>query len=117
MDARVKSSKRGRAFWPLFKAFLNLLRGHRATLAAALGTLTISTLLGLIPPYGSKLVFDYVLNAGTSASKPLPPHLTQYLPSEPRKLLMDVGLAMIGITLVSIIISIWGRWQTTRITK
>ncbi len=69
MDGRIKSNKRSRSFWPLFRAFLKQLRGHGRTMALALLTLSISTLLGLLPLYGTKLVVDNVLD-----TKPLPPH-------------------------------------------
>jgi ATP-binding cassette subfamily B protein/subfamily B ATP-binding cassette protein MsbA len=111
MDGRIKSNKRSRSFFPLLREFLKLLRGHRATVAAALATLTVSTLLGLMPLYGSKLVVDNVLG-----SHPLPARLA-HLPAEPRQLLLVVGIVMIVITLLSILFSIWGRWQTTRIAK
>jgi len=112
-DGRVKSIKRSRAFWPLFRAFLGLMRGHGSTLVMALGTLTISTLLGLLPLYGTKLVVDNVLD-----SKPLPAQAAWlHLPHEPRKLLAIVGGGMIALTMASIAFSIWGRWQTTRIGK
>src|SRR5438045_1321691 len=38
-------------------------------------------------------------------------------PPDPRRLLAVVGLALIVTTVVSIILSMWGRWQATRITK
>lgn len=113
MDGRVKSNKRSRSFFPLFREFLKLLRGHRFTITAALATLSVSTLLGLLPLYGSKLVVDNVLG-----SQPLPPRLAPlHLPTDHRRLLLVVGLGMITITILSIIFSIWGRWQTTRIGK
>ncbi len=113
MDGRTKSNKRSRAFWPLFGSFLSLLRGHRGTLATALLTVSISTILGLLPLYGTKLVVDNVLD-----SKPLPRQVARlHLPAEPRSLLAIVGLAMISLTILSIAFSVWGRWQTTRINK
>ncbi|MFI5379053.1 MAG: ABC transporter ATP-binding protein [Tepidisphaerales bacterium] len=113
MDGKVKSNKRSRAFMPLFWSFLTLLRGHRGTLATALGTLTVATVLGLVPLYGTKLVVDNVLD-----TRPLPPQLRALrLPADPRLLLAAVGVGMISFTLLAIAFSIWGRWQTTRITK
>src|SRR3954464_15187724 len=110
---QTKSTKRTRPFFALFKEFFQTVRGHRGTMAAALCTVSVSTLLGLIPLYGTKLVFDNVLD-----TKPLPPAVARLgMPTEPRHLLAMVGLLMIGITVVSVIVNIWGRWQTTRITK
>jgi len=113
MDGRVKSNKRSRSFLPLFKAFLSLLRGHRRTILLALLVLSLSTLLGLLPLYGTKIVIDSVLD-----TKPLPREISfLHLPHSPRTLLAVVGLGMIGLTSLSILLSIWGRWQATRITK
>jgi ATP-binding cassette subfamily B protein/subfamily B ATP-binding cassette protein MsbA len=108
-----KSTRRSRTFFTLLRSFWSLLRGHHATLIAALCTLSVSTLLGLIPLYGTKLVFDNVLD-----TKPLPARLHWLpLPTDQRRLLALVGIGMIAITLADVGIGIWGRWQTTRITK
>ena len=113
MDGKVKSNKRTRSFMPLFWSFVGLLRGHRATLAMALATLSVATVFGLVPLYGTKLVVDNVLD-----TRPLPPQLrAMHLPTDPRLLLAAVGVGMIPLTLLSLAFSIWGRWQTTRITK
>ncbi|HEX8914890.1 MAG TPA: ABC transporter ATP-binding protein, partial [Humisphaera sp.] len=107
-----KSTRRSRPFLALLRGFWGLLRGHRGMLAAALATASVSTLLGLVPLYGTKLVFDNVLD-----SKPLPPLAARFLPSSPRSLLALVGASMIAITVVSVFLSMWGRWQMTRVTK
>ena len=78
-----KSIKRSRSFFGLLKAFFGLLRGHRPTLAAALITLAVSTILGLVPLYCPKLIVDNVLD-----TKPLPQELSWLkLPTDPRRLL------------------------------
>src|SRR5687767_9792994 len=83
-----KSTHRTRAFVPLLKAFWGLLGSHRKMLGLALVTASVSTLLGLIPLYGTKLVFDNVLD-----TKPLPPEAARFaLPSDPRSLLAVVGV-------------------------
>jgi ATP-binding cassette subfamily B protein/subfamily B ATP-binding cassette protein MsbA len=108
-----KSTKRSRTFLALLRDFWRLLRGHHLTLGLALGTLATSTLLGLVPMYCAKLVFDNVLD-----TKPLDPHLARLpIPHEPYKLLVFVGVVMIGVTFVSVVVGMWGRWQATRITK
>jgi ATP-binding cassette subfamily B protein len=112
-DGVGKSTRRSRPFISLYQEFWRLLRGHHATLIAALGTLATATLLGLVPFYGSKLVFDNVLG-----TQPLPPIMARLgLPTDPRRLLAVVGLAMISVTAASVLFSMWGRWQATRITK
>jgi ATP-binding cassette subfamily B protein len=105
---------RSRTFVQLFVQFLKLIRGHSWVIAAALTTLTVSTLLGLVPMYGMKLVFDHVLG-----NHPPSPKLTHWvtLPSDRKLLLGVVAGGMILLTLVSLLISTWGRWHMTRLTK
>ncbi len=108
-----KSTKRSRSFVSLLKSFIILLRGHRATLAAALCTLAVSTTLTLVPLYLTKVVFDNVLD-----TKPLPHELAKlHFPTDPHRLMAIVGVTMLAITVVSVTVGIWGRWQATRITK
>ncbi len=98
----------------LLKHFLTLLKGHRGRVAAALGTLTIATLLNLAPPAATKIVIDYVL-----AAKPLPALLsgTLHLPTDRPKLLGAVAIIVVAISVVALSIGTWGRWQTTKTTK
>jgi ATP-binding cassette subfamily B protein/subfamily B ATP-binding cassette protein MsbA len=98
---------------PLVLAFWGLVREHRWTLAAALATLTLSTGLGLALPYSTKLAIDYVLT-----DHPGPKGLPWGLAEHPRKtLLLWLSLAMISVTLLNVMVGMWGRWQTTRLTK
>ena len=63
--------KSERSFLNLLAAFFGLIRQHRVTIGIALGLVTFSTLLALVPPYGTKLVVDNVL-----AGNPLPATMT-----------------------------------------
>src|SRR5436309_787002 len=72
-DAR-KSKKRTRSFMRLLSEFWKLLKEHRGALFLSLGALAISTLLGLVPLYGTKIVFDSVLR-----DNPLPVHLPGWI--------------------------------------
>ena len=56
----------------LLGEFWGLIRPHRATIYVALATLSVSTLLGLAPLYGTKIVFDNILG-----DRPLPQRLTR----------------------------------------
>ncbi|MCH8211548.1 MAG: ABC transporter ATP-binding protein [Planctomycetes bacterium] len=98
----------------LLKQFFGLLQGHRTRIAAALGALTIATLLNLAPPAATKIVVDYVL-----AAQPLPAVLsdTLRLPTDRPKLLAAVAIIIVVLSLVAISIGTWGRWQTTKTTK
>lgn len=109
-----KNKPRSRSFRVLLTEFLKLLRGHRGTLAVALGALAVSTLFGLIPLYGTKIVFDSVLR-----DPPLPTQLPEWLslPTDRRQLLTAVAVGMVLLAAVSEAFGLWSRWQTTRMTK
>ena len=106
---------RYRSFFRLLGSFFGLLAGLRSRLMLALGTLTVATILNLAPPAATKVVVDYVLIPGN----PVPAFLTDVLglPSEPRRLLAAVALAIVVIAVVSITLGMWGRWQATKTTK
>ncbi|MEY2724338.1 MAG: hypothetical protein RLZZ458_205, partial [Planctomycetota bacterium] len=104
---------RVRTSWQLVLQFLQLLRPYRGPLFLALLTVTLSTLLGLLPPAGTKFVVDYVLDG-----KPLPGWFTRY--SSLRGPLPLLSLTVAVVTLVSLVriaIHLWGRWHATRISK
>ena len=105
---------RSRNFRKLLVDFIELLRGHRRILAFALAAMTVSTLLSLIPLGGTKIVFDSVLR-----EHPLPPRVPHWipLPTGRRQLLIAVASIMAGLAILSESISLWSRWQATRITK
>jgi ATP-binding cassette, subfamily B, bacterial len=113
-DDRKQNYRRSRSFLRLVKEFWGLLEGHRGMLAVALFALGISTLLGLIPLYGTKIVFDGVLR-DQPLSTGLPPWL--HLPSDRRELLTVVAVAMVILAIGSEIFGLWSRWQATRMTK
>ncbi len=107
-----KKSSRARSLSALLKKYWLLLRGNRRTLAASLATLSVATVLGLLPPYATKLVFDYVL-AETPPEKPL-----MFLPNTDRVTLLYVICGVVfAVSLVAVALSMWGRWQCTRLVK
>ena len=110
----VKSTHRSRSFMELLKCFWGYLDGHHRTVYWFLFTLSISTVLGLIPLYGTKLVVDNVLG-----ERPLPPEVSNWitLPSDRSGLLMMIAIGMVGLSVVSLLINLWGRWQATRVSK
>ena len=115
LDSIVKpAGARQRSFVELLRQFFALLKGQGSRIALALTTLTIATVLGLVPPAATKVVVDYVL-----IDNPLPAVLTErlHLPSDRRALLGTVALGIVVISLVSISVSMWGRWQATKTTK
>ncbi len=54
------------------------------TVALSLATLTVATVLSLIPPAATKFVVDYVLGG-----KPLPANVPAWVPRDPWLLLLD----------------------------
>ena len=109
-----KHRPRSRSFSRLFAQFWGLLHGHRRTLALMLAAVSLSTLLGLAPLYGTKIVFDGVLR-----EHPLPAGLPRWihLPQNPKQLLTVVVVGMVALAAVSELVGLWSRWQATRMTK
>ncbi len=116
------ASRRHRSFPALFIAFVKLIRRYHAVVAFCLMTATVSTLLGLLPIYGTKIVFDYVL----SDRSPLPwlssvlawaPGIDSTTPPGGKGLLLAVAFGMVGLSLASLAVGMLGRWQLTRTTQ
>ncbi len=100
-----------RSFWNLFLSFLRLIGPHRPAIYFSLGTLTISTLLGLLPPAGTKLAIDYVL---ADNPLPLPAWTTGWpIPEDPHNRLIVLAASVCVIVLVRTLIHLWGRWSAT----
>jgi ATP-binding cassette subfamily B protein/subfamily B ATP-binding cassette protein MsbA len=109
-----RKKPRSRSFGKLFRAFWGLLGEHRRTLAFVLVAATLSTLLGLLPLYGTKIVFDGVL-----LEDPQPSQLPAWvgLPQDRRQLLTFVAVTMVALAALAEAFGIWARWQATRATK
>lgn len=77
-------------------------------------SVTASTLIGLLPPAGTKFVIDY----GLSGKEP-PAALTSRWPwlVNPKLLLLATVVAVSLVSLAKILIHVYGRWYATRITK
>jgi ATP-binding cassette, subfamily B, bacterial len=109
-DALVSRSHR--SFWKLFVSFWGLLKGFRGKILFGLGTVTISTVLALIPPLGTKLAIDCALTVPT---KPLPSWLSEILGQPtPMVLLVWIAVLVAVVTLVRTVIFLWGRWSCTQ---
>lgn len=108
------ASKRQRSGWSLVREFWGLLQGQRGGVLFALGMVTLSTLLGLVPPAATKVIIDSVL--GTA---PLPEVLVGWGVSSTDKptLLATLLLGVFGVSIVGVLINLSGRWIATRSTK
>jgi len=109
-----KRKPRSRPFLRLLGEFWGMVRGFRGMLVLVLIAVAISTVLGLIPLYGTKIIFDSVLR-----ERPLPPQVPGWihLPHNPRELLAIVAGTMIVLAVASEVVGLWSRWQATRVTK
>lgn len=112
--------KRARNVVEILRAFWGISRGHHGTLIAALATLSVSTVIGMVMPASTKIVMDYIW-----ADTPGPEGLARWV-DIPRRadgsadrmaMLWMIGVGMVGLTSVAVVVSMWGRWQATRITK
>ena len=111
-NSKMSGKKRERSSRKLIADFFGLLRGHYAAITLSLGTLTIATVLALLPPVGIKFVVDYVLG-----DKSMPAAFPSWIPREPWPLLMAITLGVLGISLIKTLLHVWGRWHATRVTK
>ena len=105
---------RQRSFMTLFRAFLGLVRPHRRAVIIALATVTVGTILKLIPPAVTGFVFDYALRDDV----PLPTWAVDAgVPTEPQRILLAVGVLLIAIAVLTVSIGMWGRYLNTRTVK
>lgn len=109
-----KPKDRVRSSWKLVGQFLQLLVPFRGAVIAILASVTISTVLGLLPPAGTKFIIDYGLTGKT-----LPDFWQRHFPAlaNPKTLLLATVLAVSTVTILKILVHIWGRWYATRISK
>ena len=114
-SGNARSTKdRVRSAWELVWRFFQLLSPYRRQIFWILVSLTAATLIGLVPPAGTKFIIDYGLSGRT-----LPEPLLKLFPSlaDPLRLLLATVLTVVAVSLVKILIHVWGRWYATRISK
>jgi len=111
----VRSAKdRVRSSAHLAWQFLRLLIPYRWQTIWIMVSVTAATLIGLLPPAGTKFIIDYGLS-----HKPVPDLWLRWYPllSIPRHLLLVTVIAVSVVSLVKIVIQVWGRWDATKISK
>ncbi|MEM9365728.1 MAG: ABC transporter ATP-binding protein [Planctomycetota bacterium] len=125
-----KLGTRDRKFLELFRSFWGLVSDSRGSIAIALGLLTISIGLRLIPPLGTKLAIDCVL---TKPASPLPDGLVRMLEqlplglggtaaasyrelpiAAPMQTLVWIAVGVTVITVVGTFVNLCGRWMATK---
>ncbi|MBS0187261.1 MAG: ABC transporter ATP-binding protein [Planctomycetes bacterium] len=126
---RKRKAARARGFLELFRSFWKQIHEHRRTVLAALTTLTVATGLGLIMPASTLITIDYIITdhpgpAGIPvwardliARSGVSIDWTGIERSDRVHLLWVLGLCMIVLSMFNIVVSMWGRWQMTRLTK
>ncbi|MFN8709982.1 MAG: ABC transporter ATP-binding protein, partial [Planctomyces sp.] len=104
---RVRSGKE------LVFQFFRLMKPYRTQILWILLSVTIATIVGLLPPAGTKFILDY----GLSGQK-LPESVLQSFPSlaSSRRLLLVTVIAVAVISLFKIALHLAGRWYATRIS-
>lgn len=112
-DGRPRSRRRMRSSTNLLVNFFRLLQGQRAPVAFALFTLTIATVLALIPPAATKFIVDYVLGSKRLSAD----YAWLPLPEDRWDLLVLITGAVLVVSFVKSGLHIWGRWYATRSTK
>ena len=115
-DQKERAKQQHRSLGRLYRELNRLLRGHRLSIALALGLLSFTTLLRLVPPAATKLVIDNVL-----LRRPLPEPLARWLPAgratNPRVLLVILAAVVLGVSVLGTVVSLWGRWRATLASK
>jgi ATP-binding cassette subfamily B protein len=116
--SQARSTRRTRSFPILFRRFLDLVRPFRGSLLFALSTLSVATILALVPPAMTKFAIDSVFEG-----QPLPAELialipgASSLPEAPEQLLVCLVAVVVVVSILSTMLSIAGRWKATQIVK
>src|SRR5262245_15502401 len=111
-DSPTGKKRRDRSSGQLVKSFLRLLADQKWAVIFSLATLTVSTILSLIPPATTKIVVEYVLG-----DTPLPDRYPDWLPRDRWSLLWSIVGLVVAISFVRLGLHVWGRWHATRVTK
>jgi ATP-binding cassette subfamily B protein len=106
----LRKRVRTRSAWELIKAYLGIITPFKWAVAVALAAVTVSTLIKLIPPAGTKIIVDYVLGE-KSLEGVWPTSLP--LPDDRWQLLIWVTTGMLVISLLDILLGLTGRWFAT----
>ena len=106
--------KLSRPFKELIWQFWRLLGAEQNAVFFALATLTVSTLLKLIPPAVTRLLID---NALSQSAHPATSWLGFTIPTDKWQLILALSCIVVVISLIETAIHVSGRWQATRATK
>jgi ATP-binding cassette subfamily B protein/subfamily B ATP-binding cassette protein MsbA len=110
-----RSTRRTRGFGSLFREFIRLAWPYRARIAFALGTLTVSTVLGLVSPAATKVVIDNVL--GGQPLEGAWERVLGPLATSRGALLAWLAATVVGVSAAATLVGMAGRYQATRTVK
>jgi ATP-binding cassette subfamily B protein/subfamily B ATP-binding cassette protein MsbA len=109
----------------LLRELFGRTREHRGWLVLSLATLTVTALLGLVLPAATKVAIDYIATDAPGPSG-LPLWVKGWAGVEAdgvfaagdrKRLLVLLGLGMVGVTMIAVTLGTIARWQITRVTK
>lgn len=107
---RPRARTAGQLVWD----FLGLLRPFRSQVFWILTSATVATLIGLLPPAGTKFIIDYGLSGKTLPA----PWLSRFPQlADPHRLLLATVIAVVAASMIRLVIFVWGRWYATKISK
>ncbi|MBX3449842.1 MAG: ABC transporter ATP-binding protein [Planctomycetaceae bacterium] len=113
-EAASAAKDKTRGVVVLVREFWRLARPERPWIAVALVTVTVSTSLGLIPPFLTKFIIDNVLG---DASRPSWWPTDWTWPTTREHLLQGALAIMVAVSAVKTVVHVWGRWIATRTVK
>lgn len=121
-EEQKRAARAKRSFRGLFAAFWTLLSGHRLTVVLSLVTLSGAVWLGLLMPLSTKIALDYIITDNPGPAGIPAPFQDSLGPfdtdrADRVRLMWMLGAGMLAVTVSSIALGLWGRWQCTRITK
>lgn len=115
-EGTERSQRRTRSAWGLVRAFLGQLRPYRRAVIFALGTLTVATVIGLVPPAATKIAVDNVF-LGHPLHEAVTARLPAWIVGDRLHLLVALSVAVLVLSVSRAFVHLAGRWQATRVTK
>lgn len=110
-----KQRKNTRSALELIRAFFGLVGAQRRVVAVGFATVTVTSLLSLVPPASLKFIVDNALS-----DDPGPEGLAwlfgENVPTA-MQLLWGIALGVFALAVIGVVIGTWGRWLMTRTTK
>ncbi len=111
---RGPDTERQRSLADLAREAWAMVEGHKGRLVVAMVGLTLSSMVALVPPAGTKFAIDYVFTDKPGPSG-LPPELG--LPTDASGLLWLLVGALLVVAAVQASLQLFANWEITRLQK